>query len=185
MGFNEKLAYGQTGESAIANWFKHKGYMVLPVYEKIIDTGKGPQLFLPDNEKLIAPDMFVFDANNSWWIEAKHKAAFSWHRNSESWVTGIDLHHYEHYLKVNDATPWEVWLLFLHKGGRAKDSPPNSPAGLFGNTLDKLRKTENHRHMNWGKYGMVYWRRDSLQLIAALEEVEAANIPRGDLVFAA
>lgn len=171
MDFNQSLAYGQAGETAIANWFRRKGYSVLPIYEKIMDTGKGPTLFLPENQKLIAPDMFVFSKDNQWWIEAKHKTAFTWHRKTQKWTTGIDVHHYEDYLMVNDLTPWPVWLLFLHGGGQAKDSPPDSPAGLFGNTLEILRKTENHRHENWGKYGMVYWAHDSLRLVATLKDV--------------
>lgn len=174
MSFSRTLRYGQAGESAIAQWFRYKGYAVMPVYEKILDTGKGPQLFLPNDKRLIAPDMFVFNAGNAWWIEAKHKTAFTWHRKTNRWVTGIDLHHYQHYLEVNSTTPWDVWLLFLQRGGQAKDSPQNSPAGLFGDTLDRLSHTENHRHSNWGKSGMVYWAYDSLRLIAALEEVEAA-----------
>ncbi len=144
----------------------------MPVYEKIFDTGKGPQLFLPKDKKLIAPDMLAFNGETTRWIEAKHKTAFSWHRISNTWVTGIDLRHYNDYLEVEDTSPWPVWLLFLHRGGQAKDSPANSPAGLFGNQLSILRENENHRHTNWGKSGMVYWSISNLRLLAALEEIE-------------
>ena len=175
MAFSDTLRYGQAGESAIAHWLCGRGYTVMPVYEKIFDTGKGPQLYLPNDEKLIAPDMLAFNGSNIRWIEAKHKTAFSWHRISNKWVTGIDLRHYNDYLKVASMSPWPVWLLFLHRGGQAKDSPPNSPAGLFGNPLDYLKENENHRHDNWGKSGMVYWSRDKLQLIASLEEIERSD----------
>lgn len=170
--FADSLAYGQAGESAIARWLRGRGFTVLPIYEKIIDTGKGPQLFLPAGETLVAPDMFVFRGNNALWVEAKHKTAFTWYRIGGRWTTGIDLHHYEHYCRIDDYTPWPVWLLFLHRGGQAKDSPPDSPAGLFGNKLEILRECESHRHMNWGRYGMVYWALASLHLIAPLDEVE-------------
>lgn len=86
-------------------------------------------------------------------------------------MTGIDLRHYEDYCKVDDASPWPVWLLFLHRGGQAKDSPGNSPAGLFGKPLDYLRTHENHRHENWGRSGMVYWAHESLKLLADVEEL--------------
>lgn len=167
--FQQSLAFGQTGESAIAMWLRKRGFAVLPVYEKILDTGKGPQLFLPDG-CLIAPDMFVFKGDNALWIEAKHKTAFSWHRITARWVTGIDLRHYEDYLRVDDSSPWPVWLLFLHRGGQAKDSPANSPSGLFGNTLAHLRHNENHRSDKWGRSGMVYWSIDNLKLLAPLSE---------------
>jgi hypothetical protein len=143
---------------------------VLPVYEKVIHTGKGPQLYMP-NKALIAPDLFAFGAGKAFWIEAKHKTAFSWHRLTQRWVTGIDLRHYADYCQVDDETPWPVWLFFLHEGGQAKDSPPNSPEGLFGQTLAILRTCENHRHENGGKAGMVYWAKESLRLLAPLEEL--------------
>lgn len=171
MTFANSLAYGQTGETAIALWLRSRGSTVLPVYEKIIDTGKGPQLFLPEGASLIAPDMLVFRGNNVLWIEAKHKTAFSWHRLTGRWVTGIDLRHYADYCQVDDYSPWPVWLLFLHRGGQAKDSPANSPAGLFGNTLSILRACENHRSDKWAR-GMVYWSIDNLKWIADLKDVD-------------
>lgn len=142
---------------------------MLPVYEIIKDQGKGPQLYMPSGE-LIAPDLFVFSTNGAWWMEAKHKTAFTWHRNTGRWTTGIDLRHYEDYCKVDDSTPWPVWLLFLHEGGQAKDSPANSPAGLFGNALTSLRAHENHRSYNWAR-GMVYWALSSLKKLAELDDV--------------
>lgn len=166
--FEQSLEMGVAGESWIASWLRSRGNTVLPVYEKIVKTGKGPQLYLPEKE-LIAPDLFVFKSENAFWIEAKHKTAFTLHRKSGRWVTGIDLRHYEHYLKVDQVTPWDVWLLFLHRGGQAKDSPPGSPAGLFGNALKILAQHENHRHANGGRAGMVYWDRNSLILLANLQ----------------
>lgn len=158
------------GETAIAEWLKGRGYSVLPVYEKVFDTGKGPQLYTP-RTALIAPDLLVYRGNKVLWIEAKHKTAFSWHRKTGQWVTGIDLRHYADYCKVAAEAPWPVWLLFLHDGGQAKDSPANSPAGLFGNELAYLREHENHRHENWGNSGMVYWAIEHLRLLASPTEL--------------
>jgi len=174
--------YGIAGESAITAWLRSRGFTVLPVYEKVIDEGKGPQLYLPERS-LIAPDLFTFKHDKVLWVEAKHKTAFSWHRLTQRWVTGIDLRHYQDYLVIDKETPWPVWLLFLHEGGQAKDSPPNSPAGLFGNSLSKLAQCENHRHSNWGRSGMVYWAIDNLlkletlEVIKALMTQEKASIP--------
>ena len=169
--FNDMLDWGQAGETVIARWLRSRGNYVLPVYEKVIDSGKGPRLFAPGNGRIVAPDLFVYKTKDAIWVEAKRKTAFSWHRKTKKWVTGIDLHHYNEYCKIDDAGPFPVWLLFLHEGGQAKDSPPNSPAGLFGNKLGALRRCENHRHKNWGKTGMVYWSVDSLILMARLSEL--------------
>lgn len=154
--FEEQKQKGVAGESTISKWLISRGFAVLPVYEKIIDTGKGPQLFTPEG-CFVAPDLLALKENTVMWVEAKHKTAFTWHRITEEWVTGIDLHHYEQYKQVQSLSHYDVWLLFLHDGGQAKDSPPDSPSGLFGNSLDYLSEHEHHRHMNWGRRGMVYW----------------------------
>jgi len=160
--FDDQLKFGQAGEGKISQWLMDKGFSILPVYEKIINNGKGPQLF-SNKKSLIAPDLFVFKGEDAFWIEAKHKTAFSWHRISQRWVTGIDLRHYVDYLKVDDDTHWPVFLFFLHDGGQAKDSPIKSPPGLFGNKLSFLRENESHRHRNHGNSGMVYWSIDKLK----------------------
>ena len=161
MGVNFEQAFrqGRAGESAIARWLIGRGCSILPVYEKIINEGKGPQLFTGAGE-LIAPDLVCITNKKCIFVEAKHKTAFSWHRNTGRFVTGIDLIHYESYQGVRTTTGLPVWLLFLQRGGQAVDSP-SSPAGLFGGDLDILTRQENHRCKadKWGKGGMVYWAR--------------------------
>ena len=166
--FEESLAIGLAGESAIATWMRARGNTVLPVYEKIIDEGKGPQVFTPDG-CLIAPDLFTWNGTEATWIEAKHKTGFTWHNNSDTWNTGIDLRHYHAYLEVAKSSPWPLWLLFLHCGGAAKDSKV-SPSGLFGENIDALRSNEHHRSDKYGSGGMVYWAIDALRKLATLDE---------------
>lgn len=174
MTFEQQLAFGKAGESLIANWLKRKGYSVLPVYEKEMTEKKGPQVFTLATS-LIAPDLLVFgcETDKTWWIEAKHKAAFTWHRKSSQWVTGIDLSHYADYLKVQVLSPWPIWLFFLQRSGKAKDTPQGKvcPTGLYGNSITFLQGRENHRHANWGKSGMVYWGEKTLTKLAKLDEV--------------
>lgn len=178
--FKASLANGQVGESIIARWLRQRrNFNVLPVYDIEVDTGKGPRLFAPDR-KLIAPDMFVFrtsskDHRNSastLWIEAKHKTTFSWHRNTGCWTTGIDLRHYMDYCEVDDSTPWAVWLMFLQRGGRDKDTGNVSPAGLYGNPLSVLRAREHHRSDKMGSGGMVFWSESDLVLLATMQDID-------------
>jgi len=168
--FAQTLEYGVAAESSIAQWLIGRGWSVLPVYEKLLDDHKGPQLYTSSGS-LIAPDLFVFNSHKVLWVEAKHKSAFTWHRITGRWTTGIDLRHYQDYCQIAERTPWPVWLLFLHEEGQAKDSPEGSPTGLFGGSLAYLRQNENHRHDNWGKGGMVYWAHETLRLLATLEEI--------------
>ena len=96
-------------------------------------------------------------------------------------MTGIDVHHYEDYCAVCEASGIPVWLLFEHTRATpdARDiragCPRECPTGLFGNSLDYLREHENHRHENWGPHGMVYWAVEHLRLLAGkLDESTAA-----------
>lgn len=169
MAFADTLKVGQLGESEISRWLISRGNTVLPVYEKQIDSGKGPRFFTPQGQ-IVAPDMFLM--NCKVWIEAKHKTHFTWHRKTRSWTTGIDLHHYAEYQRVAEITGHPVWLLFLHKDDvpssedQSWGCPPTCPTGLFCRDLAWLRENENHRHDNWGRHGMVYWRAGQLQKLA-------------------
>lgn len=163
--FAKKLEVGKVGESEIAGWLKSRGHHVLPVYEIEKNQYAGPAVYTADGDSVIAPDMICFGKGQTTWIEAKHKNAFSWHRKTQRFVTGIDVHHYNHYQRIAKLVDWPVWLLFLHRGGVAKDSPP-SPSGLYGGELEVLAKNENHRHENWGKGGMVYWAIEHLRKFA-------------------
>lgn len=89
---------------------------------------------------------------------------------------GIDKRHYEHYLRIDKETPWRVWLLFLHEGGQAKDSPAGSPDGLYGEEIWKLAHTINHASDRWGKSGMVYWSVKALKKLAQINELGDVSV---------
>lgn len=166
--FAKQLAFGKTGESIIAQWLRRRGFSVLPVYEKEQGEYKGPAVYAIDAQ-LIAPDMLAFQpTGKTLWIEAKTKSAFTLHRMTGHWLTGIDLRNYEDYLQVQDVSPWPIWLLFLQLEGQAKDSPSGCPTGLFGNSIAYLSQHEHHRHPNGGHGGMVYWHVSTLRFITSL-----------------
>lgn len=189
--FQSQLAFGQIAETDIARWLLQRGNVLLPIYEKEIDTGKGPRIFF-GNGDFVAPDFLVLRGHERiYWIEAKHKTVFTWHRKTQRWTTGIDLHHYRQYCKVRDCLGYPVWLLFLHESSRPDlrdlrfGCPSECPTGLFGGDLDWLRMAENHEHPNHGRSGMVYWAYQnieepwkSLKEIATLEEVKSCRLHR-------
>lgn len=159
--FNSSLVEGKTGETQIAKWLMGKGRHILPIYEIAENQYKGPALYCNDKTTIIAPDMAVFSHRGLSFIEAKHKNAFSWYRKKRIWTTGIDRHHFEQYVNFRKTLRYKLWILFLHRGGQAKDSMV-SPSGLFGNDIDILENKIDHESDNWGKSGMVYWDKDSL-----------------------
>ena len=177
MSFEQSLEVGKIGESRIAAWLNQRGLHVLPVYEKEVREGKGPTLFSAEGEQHICPDLLAFRDGRAYWIEAKHKQAFTWHRITERFVTGIDIKHYEEYQEVQRLHPeWVIWLFFLHKKGKAKDTPDGleGPSGLFCAPLKHLQDNENHRSPKYGEKGMVYWSASTLRQVAKLDEVMKA-----------
>lgn len=173
--FEAKLAEGRVGEGLIASYLRSRGANILPVYEIEQPNGKGPRVFSADNRQLVAPDMFAFaGGGRCFWVEAKYKDAFTWHRNTQKWTTGIDRYCYEHYLELRRKSGIQIYLMFLHRGGQAKDSPPDSPSGLFIGELDYLSRHVNHRHPNFGRTGGVFWAHDILTKVATLEQVYRA-----------
>lgn len=185
--FEKKLAFGRVAEQHIARWLRFRcDCMVLPVYELELDSGKGPQLFTPDDE-LVATDLLSIGPKGVKWIEAKHKSVFTWYNAGQRWETGIDLRHYRDYLRIADITDWPVWLLFLHEETipaakdleRWPDCPSVCPNGLFGGDLARLRTREAHRSDKHGPTGMVYWAHATLDRIATYEQVLQASKHNG------
>lgn len=181
--FEQNLRQGAIGESLIVRWLLARGRAVMPAYEKLIDTGKGPQLLAPSGE-YVAPDLLVIrlvDSNGEpfTWVEAKHKSHFTWHRNSHRWTTGIDRRHYQNYLKVEEITRVPVWLMFYHSSPNPSPSdlaagcPRQCPTGLFGNRLAYLANHVSHESDRYGRSGMVYWAHEQLRLMAAMEALRA------------
>lgn len=167
--FKEQLDYGKCGESKIAQYMKGRhGFSVLPVYEVLEGNYKGPRLFCKD-ENLVAPDMLCMKPGKTFWIEAKHKSVFTWHRNTGCWTTGIDKHHHRDYMNVAESTGHRVWLMFLHESDEpdARDLPycagRKCPTGLF---ICDVFEDIHHEHHGWGKHGMVYWDLSQLRKVA-------------------
>ncbi len=172
--FYTHLQTGRVGESLIANWFKRQGYNILPVYEIEYNTGKGPRMFTAKFTELVAPDMMVFKYAipiNFFWVEAKHKTAFSWNRKLGVWVTGIDTRHYNDYLKVKETTGLDVLVLFLQRGGGDLNNPGGTTeAGLFGGEISYLSGCVSHQWKEPPNV-MTYWAKDSLKFYAPYNEV--------------
>ena len=162
-GFERQLERGLVAESLIAKWLLRRGWTVLPAYEKEHGEFKGPRIYAASG-LLISPDMLAFrfgpDRGEVHWIEAKSKAAFTWHRISQTYQDGIDKRHWLDYVRLSKLAPWPVWLLFLHAPGHvAKDNPPDRipPTGLYGGRISHLRECIDHDSDRWGNSGMVYW----------------------------
>ena len=59
MSFEPKLAEGIIRERILAQWFRSYGWAIFPVYPTV-EAFKGPTVFSPGRETLIATDMLIF-----------------------------------------------------------------------------------------------------------------------------
>lgn len=175
--FEEKLKFGKGGEAVIADWIQRSGGSILYI-EKGSRDAKGPRIHQA-HSSIVAPDLLALEFG---WIEAKTKSAFTWHRISQSWQTGIDIRLYEHYIEAARLSPIPVYLFFLQLPGRAKDTPDGMtcPTGLYGGKLGYLQANEDHRSDRWGRSGMVYWREDVLKKFAELDDLDLALLSDPD-----
>lgn len=169
--FSEALAVGHAGETQIAKWLVSRGNTVVPAYEIEIQRGKGPRVYSPAGP-IVAPDLCVIRGGRVIWVEAKHKTTFTWRRNRPGprWETGVDLHHWREYQRVQKATGAPVWLLFLHRESEPapQDRPhvpagETSPVGLFGICMDQA--VECARISDQYAGGMAYWGVNDLVLL--------------------
>ncbi len=177
--FHERLARGQIGESLIARFLRRRNWILFPAYEKEINNGKGPRLFLPfgfDEKQLILPDIQGMNTLSQlvYWFDVKHKSACTYYRKNKRWQTGIDLRHYQDYLKVQKFTKWPVWLLFLQREATITNAPPGvkpCPTGLYGCPITQPYSDDGW-HWSYGKRcDMVYWGIDDLKFMAPLQAV--------------
>ncbi len=175
--FEKSLEFGQIGESLIAQYLRKRGWTILPVYEKEIDNGKGPRLFLPyglPEAELIAPDIQALRNQQIKWFEAKHKNAATYYRKKQRWQTGIDKRHYIDYKRVQEVTKWPVWLLFLQRESTSKYAPADvgpCPTGLFGCPITQHWSDDGWYERDGRRYDMVYWGIEELKLLATLADV--------------
>lgn len=190
--FNDAFAFGRIAESDVGRWLTLvMKWRHLPAYEVEIPSGKGPRFISSTGEELVAPDLLSMKRERKKilvkWHEVKHKNRFTWRYTAKPpcWQTGIDLRHYLDYIKVQEDSGVDVYVLFLHirsdpsKSDLEHGSEPTCPTGLYGQSLTSLMTHEHHRDSyNNGRrdYPMVYWNVQDLERLATLEEVRTLPV---------
>jgi hypothetical protein len=175
--FDDALKFGKTGEGYLARYLIRSGFNVLPVYEIEQGQYKGPSVYSSCG-RLVAPDMMAFSSRVEFegekccFLEAKTKSAFTWHRITQRFTTGISRQHFYDYLKIQQNAPFTVWLMFLQLDKVAAKDSPHGPSGLYGASVEWLSRKINHEHIAEDeRKSMVYWAEQDLRYIASLDEV--------------
>jgi hypothetical protein len=170
----DHLSHGLEGERIVHRYLISLGLAIQPLHPAP-NSDIGPRLF-HGAKNFRTPDVLCKGSKTAFFAEIKRKRVFSWHRETQSWQTGIDEVCYTDYRAVAELTQIPVWIFFMHESDRPDErdlkqgSPLICPTGLFGGRLDKL--VADHSSARWGKGGMVYWDYSELTPFATLEDLE-------------
>ena len=113
---------GKSGEKYIISTLKNAGYHFFKCTDAIDSDArseweKAPKLHGPTNS-YVFPDLQVFKNREINLVEIKTKTKPTYYRKREKNQHGIDLRHYNSYLKVKDITGLPVWLIVYEKSSQ-------------------------------------------------------------------
>lgn len=126
--FNQMLKFGEEGERIAAEKLLSKGVAVSPLYQFSPDS---PPFLLTDIERVILPDLTCWKNGANFFVECKRKKQWvSWNGELE---TGLDLRHFNDYLKVKKITGSSIYIFFIHEDTMKQNS------GIFYNEIEILK----------------------------------------------
>jgi len=162
--FAKKIEVARQFEKALAAWFQTRfGAYILPTYDYSgLQEDKPPKL-LAESESLVIPDLLICRRGKTTWVECKWKSSTALHRNTNTPTTGINLRHWEHYLRVRRVSGCDVVVMFIHIAEQE----------MRGDTIETLRANEHHRYDGgkMGRDGMIFWDWGKLRRWCTLAEV--------------
>lgn len=162
LAFQTELARGRVWEMAFSRWLEaERGYYTLPIFDLASNRQKAPSLYRQD-EAWTTPDIMACKDGVWSWFEIKLKDYAPLHRISGTYVTGLPLRNWQHYLHIRQVTSTPVWLIFIHLKERA----------VVGGEIASL-STHNIDHtatMNNG--GAVFFAYNALTRLMPLDKLE-------------
>lgn len=119
----------------------HGGYAYAPQFNGV-------------SANLVAPDLLAARNGEMRWFEVKQKSHADWHRNSQRFVTGLPLHLWNDYQRVERLTGHEVTVVFIHQ----------EEGIVCGGTLKELDALVSHRYTQsvMDKAGTIFFKFDAL-----------------------
>lgn len=165
MGFRDTTEFqmGRTGEHIVADFFRAKGWFILPSYDYSGEDGnKAPKLQGFDASYVI-PDLDAAKDGTRVWVEVKTKSEPVLYRKTNELRHGIDARHFWQYRICQKITGCSVFLVIVELSTRALLCAPLSKL------IDKAEAGSGTR---WGEK-MVFWPRDAFKEIGFVQEMVA------------
>lgn len=155
---------GRRGEQLIKRWLQKRGWWVIPSYDYTGENDDKAPRMQGLSSSLVIPDLDIAKDGLRRWAEVKTKTkALEWRKTGEL-QHGIDLRHYEEYLKVQSLSGTHVWLFIVEENTQT----------ILAESLDRLGEPRIGRE--YGKGGMANWPRDRFSIKVKLTEVPGLRI---------
>jgi len=154
--FHERPEFilGSNGERLVAEFLQEKGFYVIPSYDYSgEDNSKAPKM-QGKKTAYVIPDLDICRAGLRRWVEIKTKTEAVPFRKTGELQHGIDVRHFESYLKVQSESGNEVFLAIYELTPR--------PVILIA-SLAHLEANVDHRGTSLGS-PMLYWDRKVFQI---------------------
>lgn len=160
--FQQEPARGREYEVAFSKWLQaERGYYTLPVFDCAGLTHKVAPHIDGNGQVMTAPDILACK-NGTWaWFEVKLKEHADFHRISSTYVTGLPLRNWQHYLAVREATLSPVWLIFIHLEERE----------VMGGEIGDMTTHHIHHPATMDNGGTVFFAYNSLKRLMQLERL--------------
>lgn len=161
--FQEKLDFSRQYEVAFSQWLQAaRGYFTLPMYDFSGKSGDKAPVLACGTHKLIAPDIMAFKDNALAWFEIKVKDKATLYRKTNTLVTGLPLHHYQHYQAVKRLTTSPVWLVFIHLAEQE----------IVSCEIDTVQPNHTYQGNKMSRSGMAFFAYDDLSHITLLSSLD-------------
>jgi hypothetical protein len=192
--FQEKLEQGRLGEGWTLYYTCRKLHYVNLPLAKIVDfEDKGPRIYVPETDGkrpvyVPVPDTLCIHRHDwgnehlllppEFFLEAKLKSRCSYYRINKAWQSGIDMHSYKWYKKVEEFTGKPVWVFHLIfptsdqqaiAQGAPREKRP-APNGLYAHPISLVPAYDPDRSPK-----MVYWKIEKMLRLCSVSEAIAAS----------
>ncbi len=148
---------GRAGEQRVATWLQGRGWYVIPSYDYSGESGdKAPRLIGAD-EAFPLPDLDIAKGGQRRWAEVKTKYAATFTRKTQTYDHGINYRHFEAYLRVQEETGSECWIMIYEE----------STGCLIGRPLSELGLPRRATSLG---IPMAYWPRTSFRALHVFAE---------------
>lgn len=140
---------GNNGERFVAEFLQEKGYYVIPSYDYSgEDNNKAPKM-QGKKTAYVIPDLDICRAGLRRWVEVKTKTEATEFKKTGELQHGIDVRHFESYLRVQDESGNEVYLAIYELTPR--------PVILIASLAHLEANVDHHGTSRGAK--MLYWDR--------------------------